>query len=239
MLQQLLELLKGAVAAIAGIAVTNRGLQQLLGLLLRAEYYGKCRSCRSEHGVSAIGGLAVTNTKVTSVTGIVDTSIAAEAGLCHHWRYSRYWIKLLLTLANDRNWDLSFMTVAADTGFWILPLVCSLAEQHWRSSVAKLSKDEYWRVFCAHDVAVVVVVGIVAVVAWTNYEVWHGLKSGPGPIRQSHRTDIPVLSEFGRSELCSFATHLLSLYAWPGNTWLQFGSRIDLLDCIAASTCRC
>jgi len=83
-LQQLLELLKGAVAAIAGIAVTNRGLQQLLGLLLRAEYYGKCRSCRSEHGVSAIGGLAVTNTKVTSVTGIVDTSIAAEAGLCHH-----------------------------------------------------------------------------------------------------------------------------------------------------------
>ena len=68
------------------------------------------------------------------------------------------------------------MTVAADTGFWILPLVRSLAEQHWRSSVAKLSIDEYWRVFCAHDVAVVVVVDIVAVVvAWTNYEVRHGL----------------------------------------------------------------
>ena len=36
------------VAAIAGIAVTSRRLQQLLGLLLRAQGCGKCWPCRSK-----------------------------------------------------------------------------------------------------------------------------------------------------------------------------------------------
>ena len=60
MLQQLPELLERAVAAIAGIAVTNRvaaiagiavvttGLQQSLGLLLRTRSCGKCWPCRSK-----------------------------------------------------------------------------------------------------------------------------------------------------------------------------------------------
>jgi len=61
--------------------------------------------------VSAIGGLAVTNTKVTSVTGIADTSIAAEAGLCRS-KASRQ--KLNTAVSNDGG------------RCWILPLVTAL-----------------------------------------------------------------------------------------------------------------
>ena len=78
MLQQLLELLGRAVAAIAGIAVTSTT-------------------------VAASTGVAVTNTKVSAIGGlaVTDTKVAAIAGIAVLTRCGRGWILPFIAVAAD------------------------------------------------------------------------------------------------------------------------------------------
>jgi len=81
MLQQLPELLERAVAAIAGIAVTNTKLRQSLGSLLRAQSCSNRWDCCHEHRVAAIAGIAVL--KRCGRSWILPfIVVAADAGFC-------------------------------------------------------------------------------------------------------------------------------------------------------------
>ena len=70
------------VAAIAGIAVTSRGLQQSLGLLSRTELQQSLGLLFLRQKVAAIAGIAVTNRKLQQSLGLLFLSVAAEAGYC-------------------------------------------------------------------------------------------------------------------------------------------------------------
>ena len=114
MLQQLLELLGRAVAAIAGIAVIATGLQQSLGLLLRTEGCSNRWDCCSyEHRVAAIAGIAVTSTGLRQVLVLPSRTRKCQQSvdlLLRTESCSNRWIAVLKRCGRG----------------WILPLITAL-----------------------------------------------------------------------------------------------------------------